>query len=97
MSEPLNSSFPAQLLFLVCFSVRNVLWEVVNTSETKQEEGDILTFAAESLTRIRSANASQTKSVLFMRSTRILSLADSQYMINPGLHLLSTNKIHIVC
>lgn len=81
----LNSSFLAQLLFLVSVSHWNVLWEVFNTSETEQEEGGILTSAAECFVRIRSANASQTKTVLFVRrSTRNLQnipLADSHYMI----------------
>lgn len=39
----------------------NVLWEVFNTSETKQEKGVILTRAAECLRRIRLANAAQRR------------------------------------
>lgn len=71
--KTLNYSFLTQLLFLVSVSHWNVLWEVFNTSETEQEEGGILTSAAECLIRIRSANASQTKTVLFVsRSTRNL-------------------------
>lgn len=65
-SKTLNSSLLAQLLFLVSVYERNVLWEVFNTSETEQEEGGILTSAAECLTCIRSAKASQTKTVLFV-------------------------------
>lgn len=38
----MNSSFLAQLLFLVSVRGRNVLWEVFNTSETEQEEGGVL-------------------------------------------------------
>lgn len=66
-----------------------MLWEVFNTSETEQEEGGILTSAAECLARIRSAKASQTKTVLLVRrSARMLPrilLADSHYMISPFL------------
>lgn len=65
-SKTLNSAFLAQLLFLVSVSERNVLWEVFNTSETEQEEGGILTSAAECVACIRSAKASQTKTVLFV-------------------------------
>lgn len=70
----LNSTFPsARLLFPASVLERNVLWEVFNTSETEQEEGGFLTSAAECPTRFRSANAPQTKAVLFVRrSTRIL-------------------------
>ncbi|KAF3838795.1 hypothetical protein F7725_010563 [Dissostichus mawsoni] len=50
--------------YSLCLSEWNVLWEVFNTSETEQEEGGILTSAAECLARIRSAKASQTKTVL---------------------------------
>lgn len=39
--------------------------KLFDTSETGQEEGGILTFPAECLARIRPANASQTKTVLF--------------------------------
>lgn len=45
-AKPLNSSFLAQLLFLVSVSERNVLWEVFNTSETEQEEGGISDFCS---------------------------------------------------
>lgn len=39
--------------------------EVFSTSETEQEEGGALDPAAEGLTRIRSTEAPQTKTVLF--------------------------------
>lgn len=38
-SEPLNSCVLAQLLFPPLPQTRNVLREVLDTSETKQEEG----------------------------------------------------------
>lgn len=84
-SKTQSSLSLAQLLFLVSISEWNVLWEVFSTSETEQE-GGILTSAAECLTHIRLANASQTKTGQFVRSTRILHsipLADPCYVIIP--------------
>lgn len=51
-------------------SERNVFLEVFYTSETKQEEGGALDPAAERLTRIRSPETPQTKSVLLKRWRR---------------------------
>lgn len=86
MDETQNSSLLTQMLFLMSVSQRNVLWELLSTSETEQEERGTLNPAAECLTCIRSTKDSQTKTVLFVwrggQEFCSIPLPDSHYMIS---------------